>query len=299
MRVMRADRMFTLGFAQPLLRASRKLYVGDAALANRGRVLPILMYHSISDEAEEGVSPYFRVVTSPGKFRRQLGWLAREGWIGVTVTQGLEWQQGRLEFDRRPVAISFDDGFRDFRTNAFPELKGHGFGATVSLPTGLLGGKGRLAGRECMGWTDVRELDSEGIEFGSHTVSHPILYSLSWNEIERELNDSKSRIEEELGKRVTVFAYPYAFPQADRSFVREFASLLRACDYRLCLTTTVGRAHRDDDKLALRRLPVSDCDDLNLLMAKLDGAYDWLALPQGLLKEFRFLRQGRSTHRRL
>lgn len=284
---MRPDRMFTLGIARPLLRASVFLRGQAHASVGGPRILPILMYHSIAGEAEAQVAPYFRVSTSPARFRDQIAWLESRGWIGVTVSRGLDWQAGKWDSAKKPVAITFDDGFRDFLTDAFPVLSQHGFHATMNLPTGVINGRDRFKEREYLNWGEIRELHRAGIEFGSHTVSHPVLYELSWTEIETELSASKTCIENELGEPVPLFSYPYAYPKTDRKFTKSFEAVLRNCGYFSCVTTTVGRAWPTDDRLALRRLPVNDCDDLRLLAAKLEGAYDWVATPQSLLKTCR------------
>ena len=89
------------------------------------------------------------------------------------------------------------------------------------LPTGFIGDdRRRFKSRECLTWPEVRELHRAGIEFGAHTVNHPVLYDLSLADIERELVTSKAQIEAELASEVASFAYPYAFPQADRDFLR-------------------------------------------------------------------------------
>ncbi len=74
------------------------------------------------------------------------------------------------------MVITFDDGFADFYTNAFPLLNRYGFSATVYLPTAYIGKSAReFKGVECLTWDQVRALDRAGVEFGSHTVSHPQL----------------------------------------------------------------------------------------------------------------------------
>lgn len=59
-----------------------------------------------------------------------------------------------------------------------------------------------------MSWDDVRELRDRGFEIGSHTVNHPILSSLASDELERQLKESKQKIECEIGRECTCFAYP-------------------------------------------------------------------------------------------
>ena len=85
---------------------------------------------------------------------------------------------------RKPVAITFDDGFQDFYTEAFPVLAQYGFSATMYLPTAFVGNPRRsFKSHPCMTWSEVREAYRAGIEFGSHTVSHPKLVELDWPQI--------------------------------------------------------------------------------------------------------------------
>ena len=203
----------------------------------------------------------------------------------MDLAEGFRWLNTRVPTTNKPVVITFDDGFRDFHDLAFPILNKYGQTAVMHLPTAFIASNRRsFKGRECMTWNEVRELRQQGVRFGSHTVSHPKLYELSWKEIEAELAHSKENIERELGEEITGFGYPFAFPQQDRRFADRFTQLLRQLGYRNCATTMVGRARPGDDLFCVRRLPVNGCDDPALFEAKLAGAYDWFARPQALAK---------------
>lgn len=175
------------------------------------------------------------------------------------------------------MVITFDDGFRDVYTNAFPVMSEYGFSATVYLPTAFIGTAARaFKGTECLTWDEVRELHKAGVEFGSHTVTHPQLRSVRAAEVEYEVRCSKETIEQELGSPVTSFAYPYAFPETDRAFTRQLGKLLEEAGYENGVSTVVGRAARIDNLFFMKRLPINGADDDHLFQAKLDGAYDWL-----------------------
>jgi hypothetical protein len=125
-------------------------------------------------------------------------------------------------------------------------------------------------------------------------VSHPRLVDLDWSEIEFEMQNSKSEIENRLGSLVSALAYPYAFPQADREFVSRFCQLLQVAGYECCVTTDVGCVQPGDDRLRLRRLPANSADDRAFFLAKLTGAYDWLGRVQSLSKRLRHKRMRRE-----
>jgi peptidoglycan/xylan/chitin deacetylase (PgdA/CDA1 family) len=187
----------------------------------------------------------------------------------------------------RFVVLTFDDGYRDFCDNAYPILEKYGFKATVFLASGLMGSKSSaLAGKEIMGWGDARQLQKQGIAFGSHTVSHSILKKMILKDVEFELRNSKEEIESRLGNLVDSFSYPYAFPEELQLFVKNYISILSKCGYRFGVTTVIGRVGKGDNLLALKRLPINDHDDLDLFKAKLEGAYDWVHVPQYLRKKW-------------
>ncbi|MFZ2639449.1 MAG: polysaccharide deacetylase family protein [Verrucomicrobiia bacterium] len=286
----RLDRLLTLCFFQPL----RKVVGGTREFR-----LPVLMYHSVSDQSEANVSPYYRTATHPKVFGEHMALLHAEGWEVVSLKAGLQMLGSENSDRRRIVVLTFDDGFRDFHTAAFPILRQHGFGATVFLPTAFIGKEPvRFKAHECLTWDEVRELQQAGVEFGSHTVNHPELVHLAWEEVEKEVRDSKNEIEQHLGVRVTSFAYPYAFPRANRDFASRLGRLLRETGYECCVTTDIGRAHGNTDRFAIPRLPANGSDDQALFKAKLDGAYDWLSVPQRLFKTLkRFASLLRGTGR--
>lgn len=253
-----------------------------------GRCLPVLMYHSVSDDLDETVSPYYRTVTSPDVFAKQMAQLQKAGYEALSLRDGLERLRGKNGDLNKSVVITFDDGFRDFHTHAFSLLRRNGFSATMFLPTAFIGNQSvEFKSRPCMTWNEVRELQKYGIEFGSHTVNHPKLYELSFAQIRAELEQSKSAMEQELGAPVSSFAYPYAFPSADRQFVGHFTEMLKSVGYECAVTTRIGRVAVQDDLFTLKRLPVNSADDAALFRAKLDGAYDWLAWPQEMIKRWK------------
>jgi peptidoglycan/xylan/chitin deacetylase (PgdA/CDA1 family) len=189
--------------------------------------------------------------------------------------------------------LVFDDGFRDFYTAAYPLLRRHGFSATINLPTAFIGPSHRtFKGRECLSWAEAQELQREGIEFGAHTVNHPRLAFLPWNEVRSEVFDSKKEIEDQLGVPVRTFAYPYDYPQSDHRFCTHFREVLAQAGFESSVTTIVGRANPSHSVLQLPRLPANTDDDSALLTAKLQGSYDWFGVPQALVKRVKHRLRG-------
>jgi len=267
---LRLDRLATLYVARPLRSKSK------SAKAS----VPILMYHSIADEDESSVHAYYRTATHPRVFAEQMQTLHDEGYAVLSLGAAV----ARLQEDAsgaKSAVITFDDGYRNFYSDAFPILQRFGFSATMYLPTAFIGEQAvKFKGKDCMTWSQVRELEKYAISFGSHTVTHPKLHGMTAAAIREEIFGSKQTLEEKLGHAVESFAYPYAFPETDIPFKTRLRELLVEAGYRNGVCTTLGCASAGDDPFFLKRLPVNSCDDGSLFTAKLAGAYDWLAAPQ-------------------
>lgn len=294
MATMRIDRFFTVHCVSPI----RKM------LPQRGGLqIPILMYHSISDYPDNHLHPYYQTVTTPECFEQQMHFLSRSGYQVLTLSEAVKLLLSEASlsnssiqkkspphksFDcQRPMAvITFDDGLRDFYTNAFPILDKFGFKATVFVVSGLID-KTFLTGHDCLGAQEIKELASKGIEFGSHTVNHPQLKELSRNEIIYELGKSKQMIESITGCSVPLFSYPYRFPEDASIFTKTLSMLLIDQGYSAGVTTIIGLANTKNNPLFLKRLPINNCDDSQFFRAKLEGNYDWLHAVQLTYKKFR------------
>jgi peptidoglycan/xylan/chitin deacetylase (PgdA/CDA1 family) len=165
--------------------------------------IPILMYH------------YVRVVTNPrdiiGKnlsvtstlFAQQMQYLADHDYTTLTLRDVYSILAGEELLPARPVALTFDDGYLDFYTNAWPILKEHNFTATSYIITGFVGGSAYMT------WDQIRELDATGmVDFGAHTVHHLDLQLLGPTRLWKEIYGSKLALEQQLGHPVTDFDYP-------------------------------------------------------------------------------------------
>jgi peptidoglycan/xylan/chitin deacetylase (PgdA/CDA1 family) len=202
----------------------------------------ILTYHSIDTTGSV-------ISTAPQTFRSQMRFLA-ENRTPVVDLEAVQKHPGA-------VAITFDDGFRNFYEEAFPVLQRYGFPATVFVVSGFIGKRNDWPSQpdagiprlDLMSWDQLQELSRHGVKLGAHTVSHPFMTRNGQPENDRELKNSRSEIESRTGKAVTAFAYPYG------DFDREVRSQV-ANHFPLACTTVLDYLAADSDPLALPRLDV-------------------------------------------
>ncbi|MFI7503463.1 polysaccharide deacetylase family protein [Streptomyces sp. NPDC049687] len=172
---------------------------------NRRSTVPwVAMYHSVADCTDD---PY-RVTVTPERLDRQLTWLTRRGLRGVSMAELLAAPtRGGL------VGLTFDDGYADFLTGALPVLRRHGCTATLFVLPGRLGGDNSwdpLGPRKPLLTADgLRQAAAEGVEIGSHGLTHVDLTRADDLTLKAETVDSRTALAELLGTAPAGFCYPY------------------------------------------------------------------------------------------
>ena len=219
-----------------MLALQRRITLRNSAL--------ILLYHRVlnASEVHPQLDPAIYVTTQT--FERHLRFLTRR-FTMVDLDDLLAWREQRRSFIRPPCVITFDDGWIDNFTNAYPLLQRYRTPATVFLITGKVGCP------DFVTWDQVREMEQAGIRFGSHTVSHPIVEGLAHDELERQLTESKSQLTERTSRASCWFCYPkgYNDEQARREARRHYCA---------AVTTRCATTHRGDDLYAIPRVSIHD-----------------------------------------
>jgi peptidoglycan/xylan/chitin deacetylase (PgdA/CDA1 family) len=116
----------------------------------------------------------------------------------------------------------------------------------------------------------VKEMQAQGVEFGSHTLTHPMLSQVSREVARREIVESRQELEDRLGAGIAFFCYPRGdFNGAVKQMVREEG-------YRAACSTLPGVNDRRTDLFELRRTYISRHDSAKEFAKKMAGAYDIL-----------------------
>ncbi|OUL21131.1 glycosyl transferase family 2 [Nostoc sp. RF31YmG] len=227
--------------------------------------LPILMYHRV---APMGTKKMDRYRVTPQAFEEQLQYLRDTGFYSVGWEKWQLAMATRQPLPGRAIAITFDDGYLDFYEYAWPLLKKYGFTATVFLVAERVGTSNswdEAYGEEVplLGWREIYQLQSEGVEFGSHAATHQPLTALSVTEIVQEGARSRAILERALNLPVKTFAYPYG--DCDRVVEH----LIGACGYTFGLSCRSGLSQFGDRPLSLPRIEVMGSDGLQEFIRKI------------------------------
>ncbi|MGI8608307.1 MAG: polysaccharide deacetylase family protein [Candidatus Dormibacteria bacterium] len=209
-----------------------------------GTWLPILMFHYVRDVSRSDVTGWTLSV-SPDDFRKEMEWLRDHGYTAMTMRDVDLVLAGKRQMPLNPVALTFDDGYRDFYTTAAPILRDTGFTATNYVPTQLVGGSAYMT------WNQIQELDREGFEMAAHTQYHVDISNLPDNRARAEVFGAKADLESHLGHQVVDWAYPYGGVSVAA------AALIREAGFWSGTTTNPGGWHDPTQLLYLSRVRVS------------------------------------------
>lgn len=246
----------------------------------REPVIDILMYHSVSEAGGPTSIP-------PAIFRDQLQAIADAGIPVRTLDDLLAHRDGTRRLPEQAIIITFDDAFQDFADAAWPALKAHGFPAIVYVPSDFVGraegwNGANVPARALMSWDTMRALQAEGASFGSHSVTHSDLTSVTGETLDVELSVSKGEIEDALGTVVRHFAPPYG--RMDRTVCAHAGRV-----YETTVSTRLARATAADNLMDLPRLEMFYFTDLRRWRDHLAGRGD------AYLRRRRALRWVRQT----
>jgi peptidoglycan/xylan/chitin deacetylase (PgdA/CDA1 family) len=227
--------------------------------------VPILMYHAIGDAHEA-------YTVSETDFVAHLDWLKSAGFNTVSLGQLVDSEEGKSKLPDHPVVLTFDDGFEDAYRVAFPRLRERGQVAAFFVVTRFTGtdestrrveGKGTPKERRFLIWSEVREMAAEGMEIGSHSLWHRRLPDLAADQIRSDVQQSRQELEENLGRRVDFFAYPF---NSERKQVRR---IVEASGYR----AAVSGARSTGDRFELPRIGVHRGMSVSDLRDRLEASW--------------------------
>ncbi|MGI6575136.1 MAG: polysaccharide deacetylase family protein [bacterium] len=233
---------------------------------------PILMYHSIH--------PEHPLAIKPGAFREQVEFLV-DNFQVLSLSQYIT---AKKEKRLQPgmAVITFDDGYEDNYTYAYPILQEYACPATIFIATGFIEAKDyKTFGRQVGLYKDLPPLTWQEaermldlVEFGAHTHSHVQVSALDPHVLEREINTNIELLTQRIGIKPSTFAYPWGQPV---DFKQECLQLIQ--EKFSGAVTTVYSADNRQEKISpyyLRRIGISPADDREFFTAKITGALELL-----------------------
>jgi peptidoglycan/xylan/chitin deacetylase (PgdA/CDA1 family) len=247
--------------------AKRALYVSihrsglewtrDQLWLRQGRMhASVLCFHRVTDRIPEDA-----ITISTARFRAIIEAVAAE-YRPVAFTRMVDDLHTSRPWRERHVAVTFDDGYIDNYECAAPILEECGVPATFFVTSGFIGSSSiapwdtSLAGRVgWMNWEHVRELRGRGFDIGSHTLTHCDLGKAGYEEAHREIVESKKYLEDRLGEKVPLFAFPFGQPS---NMTEENRALVRQAGYSGCCSAFGGLVAPGTDPFRIPRVPVNN-----------------------------------------
>lgn len=207
----------------------------------------------------------------PESFALQMWMLKKLGYRGCSITEAVEAFDSNS--NEKLIALTFDDGYWNFITQALPVLSQHGFTATVYVVTSLIGESNQwdrdsgISANSLMDASELLTCMDKGIEIGCHSATHPNLTEKGID-LAREIGNAKDELEGVIDLPVKAFCYPYG------KFNTTATSLVQAAGFSSATTMIRSRATSDDNRFLLPRVPVTWHTLPHLFAAKVLTGYE-------------------------
>lgn len=221
-------------------------------LINNDKGIPILMYHSIDKEIDPVTGKLNELRVPKEVFREQMKYLKENGYITLTMSEVYDFFQNSKGVPEKSIVITFDDGYLDNYTNAYPILKEFGFNATVFIISGLVD-----KDKAYMTSEQLKEMELNGIEMQAHTANHPQLSTLDYENQMREIKDSKIFLENLLNKKIEYIAYPYG------NYNENTLKIVKELEFKAAYLADGPWAYKTDGVYLYRRVYISSLRDMN------------------------------------
>ena len=207
--------------------------------------VPTLMYHHIQNMDRAQAENHASLTVSPDNFRGHLQYLSDRGYNFISMQNLADFFDGGTGLPAKPILLTFDDGYKDFVTDALPILKEFGAKATVFTPTGLLENPGYMT------WNDANDANISGVLVANHTWSHKNVGAAN-DEVTHEITTADTQLKDHNLNNPKVFSYPYGLES-------NFAiNLIKNMDYKLAFTTKPGSILCKQLRLELPRIRIGN-----------------------------------------
>lgn len=218
-------------------------------ISQRPRVsvnVPILIYHYIREVDPRKDYLGADLSVPPENFEEQLAWLQKNNYTTITLDDIVSaWEKGS-EMPEKPVILTFDDGYDDFFSVAYPLLQKYNAKATAYIITNFLDEP------RYMTTSQLKELGTSPLlTIASHTERHPDLRILKISRLREELVESKKLLEDLNKKPIYHFAYPFGY------YTSGIAKEVEKAGYKTAVITLSGTKHTPENRLMMKRVRIA------------------------------------------
>jgi peptidoglycan/xylan/chitin deacetylase (PgdA/CDA1 family) len=221
------------------------------------------MYHHIENPSPNADALRYGLSVAPESFEKQLRYLQREGYESITLNDlALHLTVGK-PLPPKPIVLTFDDGYVDAYTHAFPLLQRYGFAGTFFLISEPIDANDPAF----VSWAQVEEMHTAGMRFEPHSYNHPDMRNRSFDFLVFQILAPKEAIEARTGETCRFFAYPTG--RYDQFVI----DVLHSAHFWGGVLTKQGATHTADDLFTLHRIRVNGGDSLDVFVRRLN--LDW------------------------